>query len=286
MNGRIPMPIRVLVVDDEPIARRRVRRMLRLEPDVDVIDEVGSGSEAIEAIRKERPDLVLLDVQMPDVDGFRVVDALGAEAMPPTIFVTAFNEYAVRAFDVNAIDYLLKPYDPERFRSAFQRARSHMERVSSAEQGRKIRALLEQVIGDDRTSAALADRGPASAPNGMGAPPPRVRFLDRLMVKHDGRVSFVKVSDVDWFEASGNYVRVHVGKGSHLIRETMHHIEAQLEPSMFVRIHRAVIVNIDRIKELQPWFAGDYVVLLRDGRQLKLSRTYREHLQSRMHRFA
>lgn len=280
------MPIRVLVVDDEPIARRRVRRMLRLEPDVDVIDEVGSGSEAIEAIRKERPDLVLLDVQMPDVDGFGVVDALGAEAMPPTIFVTAFNEYAVRAFDVNAIDYLLKPYDPDRFRSAFQRARSHMERVSSAEQGRKIRALLEQVIGDDRTSAALADRGPASAPNGMGAPPPRVRFLDRLMVKHDGRVSFVKVSDVDWFEASGNYVRVHVGKGSHLIRETMHHIEAQLEPSMFVRIHRAVIVNIDRIKELQPWFAGDYVVLLRDGRQLKLSRTYREHLQSRMHRFA
>lgn len=280
------MPIRVLVVDDEPIARRRVRRMLRLEPDVDVIDEVGSGSEAIEAIRKERPDLVLLDVQMPDVDGFGVVDALGAEAMPPTIFVTAFNEYAVRAFDVNAIDYLLKPYDPDRFRSAFQRARSHMERVSSAEQGRKIRALLEQVIGDDRTSAALADRGPASAANGMGAPPPRVRFLDRLMVKHDGRVSFVKVSDVDWFEASGNYVRVHVGKGSHLIRETMHHIEAQLEPSMFVRIHRAVIVNIDRIKELQPWFAGDYVVLLRDGRQLKLSRTYREHLQSRMHRFA
>ena len=115
---------------------------------------------------------------------------------------------------------------------------------------------------------------------------PRTRFLDRLMVKHDGRVFFVKVSDVDWFEASGNYVRVHTGKVSHLIRETMHHVEAQLDPSMFVRIHRAVIVNIDRIKELQPWFAGDYVVILRDGRQLKLSRTYREHLQSRMHRFA
>ncbi|MFP5356481.1 MAG: LytR/AlgR family response regulator transcription factor [Gemmatimonadota bacterium] len=280
------MPIRVLVVDDEPIARRRVRRMLRLEPDVDVIDEVGSGNEAIAAIKKERPDLVLLDVQMPDVDGFGVVDALGAEEMPPTIFVTAFNEYAVRAFDVNAIDYLLKPYDPERFRSAFQRARSHMERVSSAEQGRKIRALLEQVIGEDRTSAALTDRGGAPQSNGIGVAPPRTRFLDRLMVKHDGRVFFVKVSDVDWFEASGNYVRVHVGKVSHLIRETMHHIEAQLDPSMFVRIHRAVIVNIDRIKELQPWFAGDYVVILRDGRQLKLSRTYREHLQSRMHRFA
>lgn len=279
------MPIRVLVVDDEPIARRRVRRMLRLEPDVDVIDEVGSGNEAIASIKKERPDLVLLDVQMPDVDGFGIVDALGAEEMPPTIFVTAFNEYAVRAFDVNAIDYLLKPYDPERFRSAFQRARSHMERVSSAEQGRKIRALLEQVIGEDRTSAALTDRG-APQSGSLGAPPPRTRTLDRLMVKHDGRVFFVKVSDVDWFEASGNYVRVNVGKVSHLIRETMHHIEAQLDPSMFVRIHRAVIVNIDRIKELQPWFAGDYVVILRDGRQLKLSRTYREHLQSRMHRFA
>ncbi len=204
--------------------------------------------------------------------------------MPPTIFVTAFNEYAVRAFDVNAIDYLLKPYDPERFRSAFQRARSHLERISSAEQGRKIRALLEQVLGEDRTSAALADR-PAQ-PMGGQAAMPRTRFLDRLMVKHDGRVFFVKVSDVDWFEASGNYVRVHTGKVSHLIRETMHHVEAQLDPSMFVRIHRAVIVNIDRIKELQPWFAGDYVVILRDGRQLKLSRTYREHLQSRMHRFA
>jgi two-component system LytT family response regulator len=278
------MPIRVLVVDDEPIARRRVRRLLRLEPDVDVVDEVGSGSEAIDAIRKDRPDLVLLDVQMPDVDGFGVVGALGAEQMPPTIFVTAYNEYAVRAFDVNAIDYLLKPYDPERFRSAFQRARSHIERESSAEQGRKIRALLEQVIGEDRTSAALADR-PAQ-PAGTMTNMPRTRCLDRLMVKHDGRVFFVKVSDVDWFEASGNYVRVHVGKVSHLIRETMHHIEGQLDPSMFVRIHRAVIVNIDRIKELQPWFAGDYVVILRDGRQLKLSRTYREHLQSRMHRFS
>jgi two-component system LytT family response regulator len=185
---------------------------------------------------------------------------------------------------VNAIDYLLKPYDPDRFRAAFQRARSHLERVTSAEQGRKIRALLEQVLGEDRTSAALADRPPQ--PAGMTAPMPRTRFLDRLMVKHDGRVFFVKVSDVDWFEASGNYVRVHTGKVSHLIRETMHHVEAQLDPSMFVRIHRAVIVNIDRIKELQPWFAGDYVVILRDGRQLKLSRTYREHLQSRMHRFA
>jgi two-component system, LytTR family, response regulator len=282
------MPIRVLVVDDEPIARRRVRRLLRLEPDVDVVDEVGSGAEAIEAIKQQRPDLVLLDVQMPDVDGFGVVDALGVEQMPPTIFVTAFNEYALRAFDVHAIDYLLKPFDPERFRSAFQRARAHLEQISSAEQGRKIRALLEQVLGEDRAAAAMA-QGPSNGNGGAAtatAPTTRTRFLDRLMVKHDGRVFFLKVSDVDWFEAAGNYVRVHSGKTDHLIRETMHHVESQLDPSMFVRIHRAVIVNIDRIRELQPWFAGDYIVILRDGRQLKLSRTYREHLQSRMHRFA
>ncbi len=282
------MPIRVLVVDDEPIARRRVRRLLRLEPDVDVVDEVGSGAEAIEAMKQQRPDLVLLDVQMPDIDGFGVVDAMGVDQMPPTIFITAFNEYALRAFDVHAIDYLLKPFDPERFRSAFQRARAHLEQVSSAEQGRKIRALLEQVLGEDR-AAALAAQGLTNGNGGTAtaiAPATRTRFLDRLMVKHDGRVFFVKVSDVDWFEAAGNYVRVHTGKTDHLIRETMHHVESQLDPTMFVRIHRAVIVNIDRIRELQPWFAGDYIVILRDGRQLKLSRTYREHLQSRMHRFA
>jgi two-component system LytT family response regulator len=279
------MPLRVLVVDDEPIARRRVLRLLRLEDDIEVIADVGSGREAIEVIHRERPDLVLLDVQMPDVDGFGVVEALGIDQMPPTIFVTAFNEYAVRAFDVHAIDYLLKPFDTERFRSAFTRARSHLEQLSSAEQGRKIRALLEQVLGEGGVPAINGER-PATAATGNGHAPPRHRFVDRLMVKHDGRVFFVKVTDVDWFEASGNYVRIHVGKASHLIRDTMQRVEGQLDPSMFVRIHRAVIVNLDRIRELQPWFAGDYVVILRDGRQLKLSRTYREQLHNRMQRLA
>ena len=278
------MSVRVLIVDDEPIARRRMRRLLRLEDDVEVIDDVGSGREAVEAIRRDRPDLVLLDVQMPDLDGFGVVDALGVDQMPPTIFVTAFNEYAVRAFDVHAIDYLLKPFDTDRFRSAFVRARVHLEQRSSAEQGRKIRALLEQVLGQ----GAVADVEQASAgtPPGPVVPAPRHRYVDRLMVKHDGRVFFVKATDVDWFEASGNYVRIHTGKVSHLIRETMQRVETQLDPAMFVRIHRAVIVNLDRIRELQPWFAGDYVVILRDGRQLKLSRTYREHLHTRMQRLA
>jgi len=204
--------------------------------------------------------------------------------MPAIVFVTAYNEYAVKAFDVNAVDYVLKPFDGERFRSAFQRARSTLEQKNSAEAGRRIKALLEEVLGEQRAQALAA----GGTVNGATPAPtvPRARYLDRLMVKHDGRVFFVKVADVDWFEASGNYVRVHVGRVSHLIRETMHGVEAQLDPNLFARIHRAVIVNMDRIRELQPWFAGDYIVILRDGRQLKLSRTYREALQSRMHRLA
>lgn len=282
------MPMRVLIVDDEPIARRRISRLLKMEDDVEVVNEVGSGTDAVAAIREQRPDLVFLDVQMPDLDGFGVVSALGEpEGMPAIVFVTAYNEYAVKAFDVNAVDYVLKPFDGERFRSAFQRARTSLEQKNSAEAGRRIKALLEEVLGEQRAQALAS----ASASGGMpqAAPVanvPRARYLDRLMVKHDGRVFFVKVSDVDWFEASGNYVRVHVGRVSHLIRETMHGIEAQLDPNLFARIHRAVIVNMDRIRELQPWFAGDYIVILRDGRQLKLSRTYREALQSRMHRLA
>jgi len=273
------MPIRVLVTDDEPIARRRIRRFLRAESNVDVIGECANGREAIDAIREHRPDLVFLDVQMPDVDGFGVVAELGAESMPAVIFVTAYNEYALKAFEVHAMDYLLKPFDADRFKTAFQRAREHIDRVNTAEAGKRLKTLLEQVLSDDRVEVA-GGAGPSPTPSA----PPQSRYLDRLMVKSDGRVFFVKVSDVDWFEASGNYVRVHVGKTSHLIRETMAGVESSVNPSLFARIHRAVIVNLDRIKELQPWFAGDYVVILRDGRQLKLSRTYRDQLQQRMHR--
>jgi two-component system LytT family response regulator len=280
------MTMRVLIVDDEAIARRRISRLLKLEDDVEVVNEVGSGTDAVAAIREHRPDLVFLDVQMPDLDGFGVVSALGdTDTMPAIVFVTAYNEYAVKAFDVNAVDYVLKPFDGERFRAAFQRARTTLEQKNSAEAGRRIKALLEEVLGEQRAQALTAGNGGAVA-QPTGTTVPRARYLDRLMVKHDGRVFFVKVTDVDWFEASGNYVRVHVGRASHLIRETMHGIEAQLDPNLFARIHRAVIVNMDRIRELQPWFAGDYIVILRDGRQLKLSRTYREALQSRMHRLA
>lgn len=283
--------MKVLIVDDEPIARRRVRRLLRMEEDVEVVGECAGGQEAVTAIREQRPDLVFLDVQMPDLDGFGVVAALGEEKLPAIVFITAYDEYAVRAFDVHAMDYLLKPFDPDRFRAAFVRARQHMEQVSSAEAGRRITSLLEQVLGEAKTGALVAANAASGSSGGATATvappaPARPRYLDRLMVKHDGRVFFVKVADVDWFEASGNYVRVYVGRASHLIRETMHGIEEQLDPNQFARIHRAVIVNLDRIRELQPWFAGDYIVILRDGRQLKLSRTYREQLQNRMHRMA
>lgn len=271
------MTIRVLVTDDEPIARRRIRRFLRAENNVDVIGECANGREAIDMIRQTNPDLVFLDVQMPDVDGFGVVSELGPEQMPAVIFVTAYDEYALKAFEVNATDYLLKPFDAERFRTAFQRARDHIDRVHTAEAGKRLKSLLEQVLSGDENG----DLAGALPSQGGGA---KHQYIDRLMVKSDGRVFFVKVTDVDYFEASGNYVRVHVGKTSHLIRETMAAMEASLNPQLFARIHRAVIVNLDRIKELQPWFAGDYVVILRDGRQLKLSRTYREALQSRMHR--
>ena len=274
------MSIRVLVTDDEPIARRRIRRFLRAESNVEVIGEASNGREAIEAIRQHNPDLVFLDVQMPKLDGFEVLELL--DPGPVVVFSTAYDEYALKAFEVHAVDYLLKPFDAERFKSAFQRAREHIDRVTTAQAGRRLKTLLEQVLQDDRVDVNSAAHALLGASGTHAAP--KNGYLDRLMVKSDGRVFFVKVADVDWFEASGNYVRVHVGKTSHLIRETMNGIESSLNPQMFARIHRAVIVNLDRIKELQPWFAGDYVVILRDGRQLKLSRTYREQLQARMHR--
>ncbi len=270
--------IRVLVVDDEPIARRRMRRMLKAEQEVDVVAECANGREAIEAIRQHRPDLVFLDIQMPDVDGFGVVRELGPENMPALIFVTAYDEHALRAFEVHALDYILKPFDADRFKAAFGRARAQLDQAANAQAGRRLKLLLEQVLADQGADAAAAAGLPA--PAHAAAP---ARHLDRLMVKHDGRVFFVKVTDVDWFEAAGNYVRIHIGKSNHLIRETMSAIEASLNPATFARIHRAVIVNLDRIRELQPWFAGDYLVILRDGQQLKLSRTYRDQLQARMH---
>ena len=265
------MPFRVLVADDEPLARRRLVRFLRAEQDVDDVVEVGGGREAVATLERGDVDLMLLDVQMPDLDGFGVLAEFGPERAPPVLFVTAFDAYALRAFEVHAFDYLLKPVTAERFRAAFGRARAHLEQISSATAGRRLRALLSQVLAGEAPSSLAAALPELSRP----------RWVDRIPVTAKDRTVFISVGDVDWFEADGNYVRVHVGRATHVIRETLSALEASLQPDRFVRIHRGTIVNVSRIRELQPWFAGDQIVILTDGRQLRLSRTYRERLFDR-----
>ena len=267
--------IRVLIVDDEAIARRRLQRLLRSEPDVEVIGECSLGRDAVASIRAQRPDIVLLDVQLPDMDGFGVVSAVGPEQMPAVIFVTAYDVHALHAFEVHATDYLLKPFDAARFERAFGHARQELDQASSAQMGRRLRALLEGEMNEGRQGTgkpdiALRETAPA-----------RSRYITRLTVKHAGRVIFVRIADIDWLEAEGNYVRVHAGKSTMMVRTTMQKLESSLDPAAFARIHRTVIVNVDRIQELQPWFAGNYVVILQDGTRLRLSRTFRDRLPLR-----
>jgi two-component system, LytTR family, response regulator len=248
---------RVIVADDEPLARERLRMLLGEEGWVEIVAECQDGQETIAAIQAHQPDLVFLDVQMPGATGFDVIEAVGPSRMPPVVFVTAYDRYAPRAFDVRALDYLLKPFDRDRFQQALGRARQQLQQHS---QGELERQLLELV-------------------NDLREPPQKV---DRFVVKSGGRVYFVRTDEIDWIEAAGNYVKLHVGPEAHLLRETMTAIEAQLDPDVFFRIHRCHIVNIDRVQELQPWFNGEYVVCLRTGARLTLSRGYREKLQQRL----
>ena len=265
--------IKTLIVDDEALARRRLRRLLEAERDADVVGEAANGRDAISAIRELQPDLLFLDVQMPEMDGFGVLEEVGPEQLPAVIFVTAFDQYAVRAFEVHALDYLLKPFDAERLKGAFERARQHVAAGAGAgqtpaNQQQQIMALLESLAAErrDLPLGARATERPA----------------DRLMIKSAGRVYFVKVSEIDYVEAAGNYVRLHVGKDAHLLRETMNGVETRLDAGQFLRIHRSTIVNLDRVKEMQPWFSGEYVVIMKDGTQLKLSRGYRDRLEERL----
>jgi two-component system LytT family response regulator len=252
-------PIRVLVADDEPLARERLRMLLSDEPDVQIVAECRNGADAIAAIQRTRPDLVFLDVQMPNGSGFDVIAAIGTARMPPVIFVTAYDQYALRAFDVHALDYLLKPFDRERFQQALARARQQIERAVAGDLERRLRELVHDL------------RQPPQRP-------------ERFVIKSGGRVFFVRADEIDWIEAAGNYVKLHVGTETHLFRETMTALEGQLDPDIFFRIHRSHIVNIERVKELQPWFNGEYVVFLRSGARLTLSRGYREKLQDRIGR--
>ena len=259
MQTRSQARTRVLIADDEPLARQRLRMLLAQEDWVEVAAECDNGPDAVAAIQKLKPELVFLDVQMPGASGFDVIESVGADRMPPVVFVTAYDRYALRAFDVHALDYLLKPFDRERFQQALGRARQHVDRKDAGELERRLLELVQ----DLRTS------------------PPRP---ERFVIKSGGRVFFVRASEIDWIEAAGNYVKLHVGAEAHLLRETMNALEAQLDPDVFFRIHRCHIVNIERVKELQPWFNGEYVVCLQDGARLTLSRGYREKLQERLGR--
>jgi len=247
------MRIRTLIVDDEALARERIRQLLQNEAEIEIIGECAEGQAAVAAIRKEKPDLVFLDIQMPELDGFGILEAIGTESAPVIVFVTAHDQFALKAFEVHAVDYLLKPFDRERFQTALRHALGQVKNREGDLLARRLSAVIAEL------------KAPAKA-------------ADRLAIKSNGRIFFVKVDDINWLDAAHNYVELHVGKESHLLRQTVEAIEARLPAEKFVRISRSVIVNTERIKQLQPLFHGEYAVILADGTRLTLSRRYRDKL--------
>lgn len=254
-------PITTIIVDDEPLARRNIRLLLKDDPEIEIAGEAGSGREALSLIRKQSPDLVFLDIQMPEMDGFGVLENLEATQLPVIVFVTAFDQYALKAFEFHALDYLLKPFDDARFSKALAKAKLQVEQKELKDLSERLVALLE---------------GREQRPEEQ----PRTRYVTRLLIKSAGRVFFLKTDEIDYIQAEDYYVKLHVGRKGHLLRETMNEMEAKLDPSKFLRIHRSSIVNIERIREMQQHFNGEYIVLLHDGTELKLSRSRREQLQS------
>ena len=250
--------ITTIIVDDEPPARRLIRTYLEREPDIEIVAECANGAEAIAAVEEHEPDLLFLDIQMPEISGFDVLMAADLDELPAVIFVTAYEEYALRAFEVHAVDYLLKPVDEERFTEALERAR-RLVGTRDAADIRRLAGLLDDV----RSRRPVADR---------------------LLVKSAGYITFLTTDEIDWIEAAGNYMRVHSGREVHLMRETMANLETMLDSKRFVRVHRSSIVNLDRIKELRPSLKGEFEILLRSGERLFLSRKYRKVLEERLGR--
>ena len=246
-----------LIADDEPLLRTSLARMLTdAWPGLEIVAQARNGREAVERFEALSPDICFLDVHMPGMSGVEAAREIGRRAQ--LVFVTAYDQYALKAFDVHAVDYLLKPFDRERFEGAVDRARRHFEASDNG-------ALKSQLL------RLVQELQPSPAPR-----------QERLIVKTAGRLFFLRADEIDWIEAAGNYVRLHVGKDAHLLRETMNSIESRLDPKLFLRIHRSRIVNMERVKELHPWFNGDYAVILRDGTKLMLSRGYRDKLQERL----
>jgi two-component system LytT family response regulator len=246
-------PIRALIADDEALARKFIRRMLKDDHDVEIVGECGSGKETVAMIKKQKPDIVFLDVQMPEMDGFAVLESVGIEHLPEIIFATAYEQYAIRAFELHALDYLLKPFDQARFRDAIKHAKERLRSGHENEGRTQISALLESIKN-------------------------KPQYLDRLMIKASGRITFLSIDEINWIEADDKYVHLHAGKITPMIRQTLTAMETQLDPKTFRRVHRSTIVNVKRIKELQPLFSGEHSILLEDGTKLTLSRNYKDKL--------
>jgi two-component system LytT family response regulator len=249
------MKIRALIIEDEPVARKRMKRLLADDSEIEVIGECVDGREAVAAIQKFKPDLIFLDIQIPELDGFDVLKAIEIEQMPFVIFVTAFNKYAIKAFEFHALDYLLKPFEPERLQSSLDRVKKQIRQENTGDLETRLRSLLEDV---------------KPTPSG---------YQERLAIKSDEEVMFLKIEEIDWIEPAGNFLRLHIGKESHLIRETLSALEAKLDPRKFMRIQRSAIVNIARIKKLHPLFRGEYVVVLQNGVRLTSTQGYRDKLR-------
>jgi len=245
--------IRVLIVDDEPLGRKMVRQMLNSHSEIEILGECQNGLEAIDETKTTNPDLVFLDVQMPKINGFEYLEQLSMKNQPAIIFVTAYDEYAIHAFEVNACDYLLKPYNQERFDQALERGIQHIRHQNTD----VINEQLRDFLSENKISE---------------------KFIERFIIKKDGRVFFLKANELLWIEAEGNYVLMHTAREKHLFREAISHLAKTLNPEKFQRIGRSTIVNLDFVQEMQPWFRGNYKVILKDGTQLKLSPHYRENV--------
>jgi two-component system LytT family response regulator len=258
MDARSPEAIRVLVADDELPARQRLIDLLSRDAQIGAIAEAADGEAAVEAIQRQRPDLVFLDVQMPELDGLGVIDAIGATEMPLTVFVTAYDQHAIRAFEANALDYLLKPFSDERFEATMARVKSRLDERSISEFGQRILKMV------------------------AGSPPSPERRLDRLVVKSGGTTRFIRVVDIDWIEAAGVYVTLHVAGKELLYRAALNDLADRLDPRRFVRVHRSALVNIESIIQLEPISHGEFEAVIRNGSRARVSRTYRTLLEKRL----
>ena len=246
-------PIRALIADDETLARKFIGQMLKDDRDFEIIGECGNGKETVAMIRKESPDIVFLDVQMPEMDGFAVLESIGIERLPEIIFTTAYEQYAIRAFELHALDYLLKPFDQTRFKDAIKYAKERFRSERRNDGRMQISALLENIKN-------------------------KPQYVERLVIRSSGRITFLRIDEINWIEADDKYVHLHAGKARPMVRQTLSAMEVQLDPAKFRRVHRSAIVNVERIAELQPLFSGEYSILLQDGTKLTLSRNYKDKL--------